>query len=303
MSLKIIKKDDPISVDHLVIAIYSNPGLGKTTLGFSAHDPVLLDFDAGAHRSANRQDSVPVAAWPDVTNITEDDLKPYKTVVVDTAGRALDFLTADIIKRNPKMGRGGALTLQGYGQLKSEFTAWLKNLKTMGKDVVLVAHSSEDKSGDDIIERLDIQGGSKNEIYKSSDAMGRLSLENKKRILNFSPTDTSFGKNPGNLDPLTVPDIATEPTFLGGVINTIKDKLNALTEEQAKRQEEIADWIALFDEASTAEDFNKLKEKVVNIKSGIVTTVKSALHNRATAAGLVFENGAYKAEVTPEASE
>ena len=131
-----------------------------------------------------------------MTSITAEDLAEFKTVVVDTAGRALDVLSADIIRRNAKMGRGGALTLQGYGQLKSEFTAWLKMVKSMGKDVVLIAHSSEDKSGDDLIERLDVQGGSKGEIYKSADAMGRLNMINGKRILNFNPSDTSFGKNP-----------------------------------------------------------------------------------------------------------
>ena len=158
MALKIIRADEPIKVDQLVVTIYGPPGLGKSTLAFSANNALLLDFDRGAHRAANRGDSVQVDSWNDVTSISEADLSNYSTVAVDTAGRALDQLSADIIRRNPKMGRGGALTLQGYGQLKSEFTAWLKHLRTMGKDVVLIAHSSEDKSGDDIIERIDMQG-------------------------------------------------------------------------------------------------------------------------------------------------
>ena len=141
MTLKIIKSNEPIKVEQIVTVIYGAPGLGKSTLGFSAERPIMLDFDKGAHRAANRKDIVSVDTWPEVADISKDDLKNYKTVIADTAGRALDVLTMDIIRRNKKLGYGGALTLQGYGQLKAEFTAWLKQIKSFGLDVVLISHS------------------------------------------------------------------------------------------------------------------------------------------------------------------
>src|SRR5690348_5642891 len=110
MSLKITKASEPITVDRLNICLYGQPGAGKTSLAFTADAPLLLDFDQGAHRAANRKDTVRVQSWGDVAGVGADDLADYKTVVVDTAGRALDALTADIIRRNPKAGRGGALT-------------------------------------------------------------------------------------------------------------------------------------------------------------------------------------------------
>lgn len=289
MSLKIVRSTERIKVEQIVLCIYGAPGLGKSTLGFSAEKPITLDFDRGAYRATNRDDSVQVETWSDVTSINSDDLKEYKTVVIDTAGRALDMLTTDIIKRNPKMGRGGALTLQGYGQLKSEFTSWLKSLRLNGKDVVLIAHSSEEKSGDDIMERLDVQGGSKGEIYKSADAMGRLTLVNGKRVLNFSPTDTSFGKNPGALSPLSVPDIEPGSLFLSSVIDTIKNKLNNLSEAQLKRKQEIADWLLKFEESNTVEHFNQMVEECKTANKDILPTIKGELHKRATVAGLVYE--------------
>ena len=289
MALKITRADDPITVEQLVVCIYGAPGLGKSTLGFSTNSPLLLDFDKGAYRAANRGDTVQVYSWQDVTSISEEDLADFQTIIVDTAGRALDMLSADIIRRNAKMGRGGALTLQGFGQLKSEFTAWLKHLRTMGKDVVLIAHSSEEKSGDDIVERLDVQGGSKGEIYKSADAMGRLTLINGKRFLNFSPTDTAFGKNPGQLAPLQVPEIASEPEFLGNTIDTIKDKLNALTEAQRERQEAISGWLAKIADATTADDFTALVGECQEADRAILPTVKGAIHKGATAKGFNFD--------------
>jgi hypothetical protein len=298
MALKITRASEPLTVDQLVVCIYSPPGLGKSTLGFSAHKPVLLDFDKGAHRAANRQDSVQVNEWQEVTEISPDDLADYQTVVVDTAGRALDLLSADIIRRNPKMGRAGALTLQGYGALKSEFTSWLKHIRTMGKDVVLIAHSSEDKSGDDLIERIDMQGGSKGEVYKVADAIGRLSMVPGKKfpVLNFSPSDAAFGKNPGQLDPLDVPDIATEPQFLGGVIEQIKERLNRLTDEQREQMNAVQEWLDKINEAGDARAVNALVPEVQEAPDGIKEKVRGAFGKHIKELGLEFdkESGQYK---------
>jgi hypothetical protein len=227
LALKIVRAADPIRVERLNLVLYAPPGVGKTSMAFTADSPLLLDFDQGAHRAANRKDSVRVAHWTEVTDMTAEDLEAYKTLVVDTAGRALDSLTVDIIRRNPKAGRGGALSLQGYGTLKAEFVAWLKSVNALGKDVVLIAHMDEQRNGDDIIERLDVQGGSKGEIYKAADAMGRIAIRDGKRLLMFSPTDAAFGKNPGQLAPIEVPHPDKDPQFLAGVIQQIKDKLNA----------------------------------------------------------------------------
>jgi len=240
MPLKITKAQDPITVERLNMVIYSPPGLGKSSLAFTADKPLLLDFDNGSHRAVNRKDTVRVAEWSEVAGITADDLAPYRTVVVDTAGRALDAITADIIRTDPKGHKNGALTLPGYGVLKTRFTTFLKLLNSFGKDVVLIAHMDEQRNGDDLIERLDVQGGSKGEIYKAADAMGRLSMVNGKLLLRFSPSDAAFGKNPGQLEPLTVPHF-NDPAFegfLAGVIQQTKDRLNELTEDQREAMTE-----------------------------------------------------------------
>ena len=286
MALRITKSSEPVVVERINLCIYGAPGIRKTTLGFTAENPLLLDADEGAHRAWGRRDSVPVKKWADMANIEASDLEPYSTVVVDTAGRALDKLTAAIIANNPKMGYGGALTLQGYGELKAKFTAWNKMVNSFGKDVVLICHMDEQRRGDDVIERLDVQGGSKNEIYKSVDAMGKLYIEGKQWKLDFSPRENAYGKNPGQFDVITVPS-PIPSDFLAGLIKQIKEKLNHFSQAQKDEQELIDEWRTAIGDLSTADEFTQLVPEAAKAS----LTVKMLLHKAATEKGFIFNRG------------
>ncbi len=301
--LKITRAADPITVERLNMVIYGPPGLGKTSLAFTAEAPLLLDFDNGAHRAVNRKDIVPVATWADVASIGAEDLEPFKTVIVDTAGRALDAITADIIKTDPKGHKNGALTLPGYGTLKTRFITFLKLLNSFGKDVVLIAHMDEQRNGDDLIERLDVQGGSKGEIYKAADAMGRLVMVNGKLQLKFSPSDAAFGKNPGQLPILDVPH-AESPEFdgfLGRVFQRTKDRLNELTADQQAVAEEQTWFRTTLPTIAVVDEINGLMERA---KAG-GTACKALLNSRAAELGFAFDKktGAYVAPATEPAKE
>lgn len=272
--LRITKSTDPITVERLVTCIYSPPGVGKTTIAFTSEKPLLLDFDSGVHRAALRLDAVRVESWDDVGNISREDLSEYKTLVLDTAGRALDVLSVDIIKKNPKLGRsGGALTLQGFGELKARFIAFTNMVRSFGLDIVLLAHCDEQKNGDDIIERIDVQGGSKNEIYKVADVMGRLHIRNGTRSLNFNPSDTAYGKNPGQLPELKVPTVQENPHFLADVISQVKTNLNRLTKEQQESASVLAEWQIKFDSTNSPDDYNVPMDQVRNLPESVKTNV------------------------------
>lgn len=259
MTLRILKASDPLEVKQLVTCIYAQPGIGKTSLAFTSEAPLLLDFDKGAHRSAFRKDTVQVSSWADVAAINAEDLKPYKTIVLDTAGRALDALGVDIIAKNPKMGRGGgALTLPGFGELKDRFKAYTALVRSFGLDLVLIVHSDEQRSGDEVIERLDVTGGSKNEIYKSADLMGRIMMRGGKRVLTFNPSDTAFGKNPAELPEFEVPHLAQDPHFFARIIADTKTALNRQSAAQQHAAQVLADWQAKFGELATVESFNDM---------------------------------------------
>lgn len=307
MPLKIITAAEPLPVETLVVTVYAEPGVGKTTLGFTAAKPLLLDFDKGARRAANRKDSVQVDQWADVAGLDADTLAPYETIVVDTVGRALDTLAIDIMNKNPKMGNNGALSLQGFGQLKSQFAAWVKLLRSFGKDVVFIAHANEERNGDDVSVRLDAQGASKNEIYKITDAMGRISVDPKgKRVLDFTPGAVAYGKNPAQIEPVVVDDVARSPDTLAKLIATFKDHMNALTDEQRARMEAIEEWREAVQEAQTADAVNEMIAQAAELTETIMLPCKAILADHAKSIGLRYSKSAagyVLDEPEPEASD
>lgn len=301
MSLKITRSDEIIRVETLCMTIYSQPGLGKTSLSFTASRPLLLDFDKGAHRAVDRKDVVQVSHWTDIADIKAADVDGYDTIIIDTVGKALDVLAQDIIRGNSRLSNGGALSQQGWGQLGVRFSAFLKLLRGFGKDVILIAHMDEQKDGDQIKERLKISGGSKDLVLTDSDVIARISIINKSRYLVFSPTETAFGKDPAGLGEFPVPQ-AEAPDYgdcLSRVIAATKDKLNALSEAQVAHKAEV-DWFTEYLPGMT--DADAINAVLGRAKADGSEVIRNMLMNRAREIGLKFdrERGEY---VKPEQKE
>lgn len=287
MALKITTAAEPMTVNTICLTIYSQPGLGKTSLSFTAKNPLLFDFDKGAYRADNRKDVVQVEDWQDVANVRASDLEGYNTIIVDTVGKALDSLTQDILRSNSRLGYSGALNQQGWGQLGVRFGAWLRMLKGFGKDVVLIAHMDEQKDGDAIKERLKIPGGSKDLVLTDSDAIARISIANRERHLIFAPGEHSFGKDPGKLDALPIPHSSHQdfPNCLEVVIATIKERLNSLSEEQVARRGEVEWFKENVPHMSDADAINSVLGRAKRAGRDVAKMVA----DRATDIGLEFD--------------
>ncbi len=294
--MRIIKGSDSITVDHPVFLVYSQPGLGKSTLGYSAADPLTLDFDHGAHRAANRRDTLVIDTWADVTELTSQPaaLAPYTSIVVDTVGRCLDVMSSDIIASNPKMGRDGNLSLQGYGVLKARFRLWIAQLRTLGKDVILLAHDKESSDGELTVIRPDITGGSFAEVMKIADFVGYLCMTGKSRVLDFSPTDHWIGKNPGGWAPLTLPPVAKAQHVLAELIDRGRAALGTISEASAIVTTLVDDWRAAIATYTTSEEINRAIPETARLSVTAQPQVKKLLMDRAKALGLVW-NPALKA--------
>ena len=281
--LVVTKSTDPITRSTIIVAVYGYPGAGKTTLGFSADAPLLLDFDLGAHRTQFRGDAVQIEKWSDVASLSAEDLKPYKTIIVDTAGRCLDVMSLDIMAEDPKTRtRTGQLSLGGWGALKSRFAAWLRELRSYGLDVVLLAHGVEKSDGDDLILRPDVPGGSYGEIFKVADGVGYLRILNAERVLAWDPQDRFVGKNPGMIAPAAIPNMEEAPLYLGGLITIIKDRMGNISNDAAEIKDAVVDWRDKVKDAKSAKALTGLVgDANLLLKGAALLQVKRLIADRA----------------------
>lgn len=304
MSLTIVKGSEPITVDQIRMLVFGQPGSGKSSFGFTCETPLMLDFDGGAHRSAFRKDIVRIGQWSDVTQIAADDLKPYQTLVVDTVGRALDYLSTALVEDDPKLAtRTGGLTLSGYGALKSAFASWISRINTLGLDVVMVAHDKETTNERDTkIVRPDIQGGSYGEVFKLCDAVGYLYLENRKRVLDFSPTENWVGKNPASFEPISVPDYTANGKFGAELVTVIKESLGQISAEGEKVAKTVQKFGEKLEKVEDAGGLNKAMKALEKLESPAKPQAKKLLHERMKTLECEYDK-ASKQFVDPEPEE
>jgi hypothetical protein len=276
MALPIIPADQPLLVSAIITYLYADPGLGKTSIGFTGDKAISFDFDKGAHRTGElrRGAVVQVNQWADVANLTPQDLAPYNTVVIDTVGAMLESIKTHLMLNSTNKQKDGSLKLKAQGLANNIFKQYVNTLISAGKDVVFIAHASEDQNGDQVIYRPDLGGKNRNELYRIADIMGYLTTvttgEGKHaRVISFKPCPTHHAKNAGGLGGETgevwVPDLKENPAFLADLIKQAKDHINTMTPEQLatiKAHEELENWKQSCNEAQHAGDLNQLTESL-----------------------------------------
>ena len=282
MALKIISADAPREIDSLIVVLYGNPSVGKTSLAMTAEKPVLLDFDAGSHRATSQTDYVSISEWDDVAEIDQSDLAGYRTVVIDTAGRMIDSLSESIMEKYPKTQNvGGVLSLQGYKILKRQFQKWVSDLRSMRKHIIMTAHATEHRVNDEVVERIDVVGASREEIYKVADLMGRLYVNvHGRRIVNFDPATQAFGKNPIGLEPQRVELSDTE---------VMKKIIDAAAAKFSESNNELVSEIRALADGGAA-GFDAMKAKIDT--AGGHAWAKKLLVQVAEESGLTYDKQA-----------
>lgn len=281
MALKIISASDPLPVTNIVLTAYAQPGLGKTSLAFTAENPLCLDADKGSYRASNRKDTAIIATWSDVAFLTPQDLEPYSTVILDTGGRILDKLRTKLLAEDPKnAGTFGGMSGKGWNNMVTNFSALVNKVLEAKKDLVILCHMDEKAEGETTKERIDVAGQSKNEIHKLSDAMCRIVVDARgDRFLDFDPREGGTGKNPAQLPKVPFLHPSKYDKTLADVIRQIKEAINHMTAEQAEARKEQDRWASVIADVKTVAEFNGLlpearKSKNLAIQSMILAAAK-----------------------------
>lgn len=292
MALNIVTSVQPLNVENIITFIYGDPGIWKTSLAFTAKNPILFDFDKGAYRASNRKDTVQIGSWQEVATFTAQDLVNYDTIIIDTAGRALDMIIDSLKTDSRNKTQSGQLSMQGYGKLGGIFTDWLKMLRGMGKDIVLLAHASEDKDGDNVIKRPDMVGGSKKEAYKIADMMAYMTMQQGQngavRVLNFTPNHTYLAKDSGQIGNIIINSMTDAPNQLADIIQATKDHINSLSAEAAKAQQQLENLRNDLLDAESTSDLDELKADL-NKSHPLYKEMALSVMSRSKALGFIYD--------------
>jgi len=291
--LRIIEATERIIVEHPIFLLFGQPGVGKTSLGFSAENAILLNFDteSALARAVNRGRAINVLSVDELRELEQatEILAPFSTVVIDPVGSCVDLMAAAVIKDNPKYGRDGSLTQQGWGVLKSRFRTWITSIRAMKKNVLFVAHHKEDKNGDTVFVRPDISGGSKDAVLRLADFVGFLFMNGKERLLDFSPTESWFGKNPARWSTFKVPPPEKAQTFMAQLFAEGREALGKISEASASIANQVQDWQADIQTYTTAGEFNRAIPKIQPLPAIVKPQVVKLLMAAAEARGIPFD--------------
>lgn len=202
----LIKKSSELTLDgNLKMLLYAEPGVGKTTLAVSMPKPLLLDFDGGVKRvnfsHMENVDTVEVKSWSEINELWTLDLSDYETIIVDTAGKAIDFVIAHKCgSRQPQ--------LRDWGAINNEFVAFMRQLSMSGKNIVYVCHRDSFKDGDDTVFIPALRAKNLGPIVTELDLMGFVEMVNGQRSISFNPSERFIAKNTVNMPPrMVVPNI------------------------------------------------------------------------------------------------
>ena len=268
---RFVRKDEPLEIKSLVIVIFGLPGMGKTSLSFTADNPILEDFDDGVKRCVGRKDYLEIRSFDEVLAFHQSqEFREFapKALIFDTGGKLLDdHLAQYVISQNVKNAKnGGGVSLQGYGAIKDNFRLVVNDIKSKGIDLVVVCHAEQYKDGEETRYRPKMTGGSYDILMGEADLVGFMESVNNKRTINFSPTDRHVGKNCAGFAPFVVPD-ATEPnydTFLATIIQNTKDHMVKKSAAQEEAIKKIAAYKETIGEA-TLEQLNEVENEIATM--------------------------------------
>lgn len=311
--MSMFKKPSELAYNSTIkMLIYGQPGMWKTSTALSAPSPVLFDFDGGIQRvnGAFQCPTLQVHSWEEVLQALDElekEPNDFKTIVIDTAGKMLDYMGTYIIKNDSRLGkRDGSLTLQGFGARKYMFINFLSRVSQMGKNIVFVAHEREEKDGETRIVRPEIGGSSAGDLIKELDLVGYMQAIGNDRTISWTPQEKFYAKNTCNLPPAhKLPCIIDAQGNVNGSNNYLSiifsQYANYLKEESATRKEydellsEIEGEVACISDADQANAYimsMKDKKQIWDSKAH----AKDLISNRCHELGLKFNKTTKKYE-------
>ena len=288
--MPIIKKEESLPQRPIVIVLYGEPGIGKTSLFNTCEQPLLLDFDRGVDRSIFRQDTLLINKWEDVQSEEKaETFKSYKTIGIDTAKAALDdFLMEYVVRTDYKNAKN---KLAAYGSIGDEFKLFVSKRRSDQSDLVIIAHAKDDKDGDFSRKIPDVTGQSYSLLLRIADQVGYMKTINNKRSIQFEPTDQTIGKNVARLETIEIPNESDTAfkTFMARIIDTVKESINKQSEVQAEALEKVANFQKQIADCKDPEELTRLLQVINELPGSFKASLRKEIGARAKVCGFIVD--------------
>lgn len=295
--MSLIKRSTDLELPKTVkVMIYGQAGMGKTTLALSTPSPLLIDFDGGVRRVSTAYlesaGIVQVSDWAEVKQLLTEDLSEFRTVIVDTVGKMMDYITAYVCG-------GRAPQMRDWTAINREFQWLCSELGRMGKHCIFVAHRDTRREGEETVFVPTLREKNLNTIVTELDLLGYLEMRSENgrqvRTVTFDPTSRNEGKNTCGLPSvMQIPNLADgmQNDFLTkSVIIPYQQKLEAnetKMKEFASRKEDICLYVAQITDAEGANSFSEyIKEQKAT--GTLLAYARSEFSKRVAELGLAYD--------------
>lgn len=279
---KIVSSEEALPFRPPVITIYSEPGVGKTTLSSTMPgNTLLIDADEGAlraHKKSRPAQTAKIDKYGDfwafyISEEFENFVKEnaIESMVIDTIGTLLENkVTPWLIAEDPKCGTSlGGLSLSGWGTLGTHFKAFKNRADELGLKLLFLAHGKEEEVRGTKMGRIDVKGGTSQFIMAQSDMLGFMYTKGKKTILDFSKSDFYFTKNTAGINPVAIEN-AESSKFSGTlerVYDACVDAMQVLSDDQISFTALVKTWRESLQQCQSPTDFDDFVTALGNEQS------------------------------------
>lgn len=202
--MKIFNSLDPKEKPSILMVVYGEGGVGKTTFAATAPRPIIADCENGSKYFGLRgieSDVALIDRWDDMQEFMEIALTDkYDTVIIDPIGELMEKLMRFMIaKADSKLvQKDGNPTMAGWGWLKQTMRNFLKVMRDSGKNIVIVAHVDERDDEGRMIKRPMVATKLSTELVNLVDIVGYMTTisdaetSETKRVILVDPASDKF---------------------------------------------------------------------------------------------------------------
>lgn len=203
--MKITKSDDPQAKPSIIMLVYGNGGVGKSTFASTAPKPLLVDCENGSKYFGLRGIKIDVAhvsGWSDMQGIFDIAKSgEYETIIIDPIGELMEKLKNFMVaKADRKLVQSdGSPSMAGWGWLKDTMRSTLKIIRDSGVNLLIIAHVDEKDVEGTLVKRPKIMTKISEELIAFVDVVGYMQAVTidgeTKRLIRVQPSETYEAKD------------------------------------------------------------------------------------------------------------